>query len=113
MGKMTGDKGGGTRTREVRASYSRGIRVNRRRAGAYMGTTRKRDLRVQFGHPLGSEARLTFGPRSSNPKTRKVAKRRAHHYTKFGMIFARNLSEQVPSYRSTHTLSGRKKSLSR
>jgi len=58
--------------------------------GNFMGTTRKRDLRVQWGHRLGTEARLTFGPRSSNPKTRKVAKRRERHYAKYGMIFKEN-----------------------
>ena len=59
-----------------------------RRNGAYMGTTRKRDLRI-VKHPVfGPEARLVFGPRSSNPKTRKVAKRRARHYAKHGMTFA-------------------------
>jgi len=64
-------------------------RYEMRRVGQYMGTTRKRDLRVQWGHPLGAEARVTFGPRSSNPRTRKVAKRRERHYAKHGMVFVK------------------------
>jgi len=63
-----------------------------RRSGAYMGVTRKRDLRI-VKHPVfGPEARLKFGPRSSNPKTRKVAKRRARHYAKHGMVFLKDMN---------------------
>lgn len=58
--------------------------------GAYMGSTRKRDLRIVKHTVFGPEARLVFGPRSSNKRTRKVAKRRERHYAKFGMVFMQN-----------------------
>lgn len=64
-------------------------RAKTRRSGYYMGVTRKRDLRI-MPHPVfGPEARSVFGPRSSNAKTRKVAKRLERHYQKHGMIFAK------------------------
>ena len=62
-------------------------RYEMRHVGQYMGTTRKRDLRI-VKHPVfGPEARLKFGPRSSNARTRKVAKRRERHYAKHGVVF--------------------------
>ena len=62
-------------------------RYELRRVGLYMGTTRKRDLRIVKHHVFGPEARLKFGPRSSNARTRKIAKRRERHYAKHGMVF--------------------------
>lgn len=65
-----------------------------RQRGRVMGATRKRDLRI-MPHPVfGPEARLVFGPRSSNPRTRKIAKRRERHYAKHGMVFLKASSTQ-------------------
>lgn len=75
-----------TRIAALEAASRLSGRVYARHAGQYMGTTRKRDLRI-LPHPIfGPEARLVFGPKSSNPKTRKIAKRRARHYAKHGMV---------------------------
>jgi hypothetical protein len=40
--------------------------------------------RVQLGHPLGTEGKLSFSPRSFNPLHRRIAKRRTKTYNKYG-----------------------------
>lgn len=91
-------------------------RREHRQLGRVMGTTRKRDLRIARHPVFGPEARLTFGPKSSNPTTRKVAKRRQRHYAKYNMVFLKNrpststhtLTSQS-DYTKPYTLSSRKK----